>query len=220
MVAYRFTSYFPDSLSAIRIFFNSTQNEVSKQFGFKLKVWSATTSGPGSEIYKSTQLTPVELGKYSTYILDSALVVNGDFYIGWEQPNENFLNVGLDRNNPATGRLYYNTGVWTKSSFDNAALMMRPVFGSKGIVLGRHDINHTDFKIYPNPTYGLLNIERPAESNKVLYATLLNMLGKVMLKTEVSDNTLNLEDLPTGLYFIVLTEDGKTVYTSKVIVQH
>ncbi|HEX3006450.1 MAG TPA: T9SS type A sorting domain-containing protein, partial [Bacteroidales bacterium] len=60
----------------------------------------------------------------------------------------------------------------------------------------------------------------PSELNNPLYATLLNMTGKTVLQTEVNENTINLENLPTGLYLLVLTDDGKTVYKSKVLVQH
>lgn len=219
-VAYKFTSYFADSLTAIKIFFNSTQDDISSEFGFKVTVWGASTSGPGAVLYKSETQTPKELGKYSTYSLDTAIIVNGDFYIGWEQLNEDFLNVGLDRNNPATDKMYFNTGAWSKSSFDNAALMIRPVFGSRGIVSGNHEIEKYNLKIYPNPTSGLLNIETPGEWAGPVMATLLNVSGKVSLQAEVLDNRLNLENLPTGLYFLVLTDNGKTVYKGKVIVQN
>jgi len=219
-VAYKFTSAFADTLTAVKIFFNSTLNEISKSYYFNLTVWKAGTSGPGDTIYRSELQAPKDLGKYTTYILDTGLLVNGDFYVGWEQPNENFLNIGLDRNNSATERLFFNVGSWQKSAFDSAALMIRPVFGYKGLISGKKELKNENFRIYPNPTYGIINIERSREINGNLYATLLNITGKIMLQSEVSSNTLNLGDLPTGIYFLILTEDGQTIYKSKVLVQH
>lgn len=219
MVALKFTSYFADSLTAIKIFFNSTKNDASSQFNFRLTIWSAATSGPGKIIYQADQQTPKALGKYTTYTLDSAIIVNGDFYVGWQQPNEDFLNVGMDKNNATPGSLFYNTGSWYKSSFDNAALMIRPVFGSKGLISNTGKIHRNNLKIYPNPTSGFLNISQP-NTGTALYATLLNNTGKVILQGEVSNGTLNLEELPSGLYFLVLTENGKAIYKGKVIVQH
>lgn len=221
MVAYKFTTSFADTLRAINIFFNSTQNNVTADYPFQLTVWKATTGGPGQMIYQSQQKLPSDFGKYTTYALDSGIIVNGDFFIGWQQPNEDFLNVGLDKNNSTEDKLYYSIGAWTKSYFNNSALMIRPVFGSKGIISSDDPgIEKTDFKIYPNPCDGVLHIEKPSELNNPLYATLLNMTGKTVLQTEVNENTINLENLPTGLYLLVLTDDGKTVYKSKVLVQH
>jgi hypothetical protein len=219
MVALKFTSYFADSLSAVKIFFNSTKNDASSQFNFRLTLWNAANSGPGTIIYQATQQTPKALGKYTTYMLDSAIILNGDFYVGWQQPNEDFLNVGMDKNNSTPGSLFYNTGSWYKSSFDNAALMIRLVFGSKGLVSNTGRISREEFTIYPNPTSGVLNISYP-EPGTFFYATLLNNTGKVILQGEVNNGTLNLEDLPSGLYFLILTENGKAIYKGKVIVQH
>jgi hypothetical protein len=220
MVACKFHSYFPDSLSAVRIFFNSTENDLSRQFGFLLTVWSAASSGPGKIIYQSEQLFPADLGRYTTYKLDSALIVNGDFYVGWQQPGENFLNVGMDRNHPSTGNLFYNTGAWNKSSFDNSALMIRPVFGSRGTLSGTPQLpSGNRYKIYPNPTDGLLHIQKPGEQKGILFATVMNITGKIMMQKEVTDN-ISLENIPTGMYYLVLTDNGSTVFSGKIIVQH
>lgn len=219
MVAYRFHSYFPDSLAAVRIFFNSTQNDLNRQFGFFLTVWNAASSGPGKIIYQSEQLYPADPGRYTTYKLDSALIVNGDFYVGWQQPNENFLNVGMDRNNPATGKLFYNAGAWNKSSYDDAALMIRPVFGSKGVISATPDIPAGNYRVFPNPTTGLIYIQTAGERRGLLFATVMNMTGKVVLQKEVTDN-ISLEHFPTGMYYLILTANGKNVYSGKVIVQH
>jgi hypothetical protein len=221
-VASRFTSYYPDSLAAIKVFFNSTVNEITATYPFRLTIWSATTSGPGQKIYQSTSKNIPEFGKYTIFLLDSSLLINGDFYVGWEQEHENFLNVGIDRNNSGKDRLFYNTGSWTKSAFDNGSLMIRPVFGSRKLATSapKPTYEQKKFKIYPNPTSGILNIEFPELGERSIYATLLNSTGKLMLQTKVTSNSVNLEDIPSGLYFIVLTEDGKTVYKGKVLVQH
>lgn len=219
-VAYGFTSYMADSLTALRIFFNSTLNDINLGSPFKLTVWKALSNGPGDIIYQS-ETTIKNLGGYTLYKLDSALIVNGDFYVGWEQPSERFLNVGLDKNNSTPGKLYYNIGAWYKSAFDNYALMIRPVFGTQGLVSDTKEIAHGKFKLYPNPTSGNLNIEYPQEINGTLWATITNSTGKTVLQQDASSGTINLSDLPTGLYFIILTENGKKpLYKGKVLVQH
>jgi hypothetical protein len=198
-------------------------NEVTGTYPFRLTIWSATTSGPGQVIYQSTSKNIEEFGKYSTFLLDSSLLINGDFYVGWEQAHENFLNVGMDRSNTGKDRLFYSTGFWTKSTFDYATLMIRPVFGSRKLATNNPNkptVEQKNYKIYPNPTSGVLNIESPESGEKTTLATLLNSTGKLVLQTEITSNKLYLEDIPSGLYFIVLTEDGKAVYKGKVLVQH
>lgn len=221
MVAYGFTSYMPDSLSAVKIFFNSTIRDTTKSFSFQLTVWDAGTSGPGNVIYRSGLVQPAELGKFTTYILDSSLLINGDFYVGWRQPDENFLNVGLDRNNAATDKLFFNTGAWQKSTFDNASLMIRPVFGSRKFLTKKNDIIEAgDYRIYPNPTAGRLHISKPDDKGGRLFITLMNMTGKMMMHEEVHADVVELGNFPSGVYFIILTDSGKVVYKNKVIVQH
>lgn len=221
-VAVRFNSAYADSLSAIRIFFNSTVSEVTSAEKFNLMVWGATTSGPGQVIVKLKSQSIKDPGKYTTYLLDSSVLINGDFYIGWEQEHESFLNVGMDANNSGTGKMFYNDGFWHKSDFDMYSLMVRPVFGSRKLATSKPkpEMEQRNFKIYPNPTSGVLNIETPQNNSTPLYATLLNASGKVMLQSEVLSNTLNLGDIPSGLYFLVITESGITVYKGKVLVQH
>jgi hypothetical protein len=221
MVAYKFTSYFADSLSAIRIFFNGTVQDTSLGFPFKLMVWKATANGPGSAIYTSLTQYPKNLGKYTEYKLDSSIIVNDDFYIGWVQPDENFLNVGLDRNNSATGKMYYNVGAWQKSSFDNYALMIRPVFGTKGLISDVPVVEETASKVYPNPTSGNLNIEINNDIKGKIVATLFNTAGKIVYQDELVDRSMNVSDLPTGIYFLIVTGEGKkTIFKEKIIVQH
>lgn len=221
MVAYKFKSYYADSLSAVRIFFNGTIQDTSLSFPFKIMVWKATPNGPGSPIYTSSTLFPTNLGKYTEYKLDSSLIVNGEFFIGWSQPDENFRNVGLDLNNSATGKLYYNIGAWKKSAFDNYALMIRPVFGSAGLTTDIPVEEEDLIKIYPNPASENLNIEFNLDKQEKITATLVNMTGKIVYQKILTERTINLSDLPTGVYFLILAENGKRIiHKEKIIVQH
>jgi hypothetical protein len=69
--------------------------------------------------------------------------------------------------------------------------------------------NPDGFQIYPNPTDGVVTIEHPEGTKEVL---VYNLVGKLILKTEVGEGTLTRIDLheqPSGTYLIKV--DGSQV---------
>lgn len=75
-------------------------------------------------------------------------------------------------------------------------------------------------KLYPNPTYGILNIEIDNAEAMPVIITLVDQQAKQVLQSEVSDNaeTLNLTHLAPGTYFLRLhNTEKKLVY--KIIKQ-
>ncbi|NJK97862.1 MAG: T9SS type A sorting domain-containing protein [Bacteroidales bacterium] len=223
MVAYKFNSYLADTLTAVSMYFNSTIGELTKNYSFKLTVWEAATSSPGKIIYQSPDfLSPEKTGEFSTYKLDTAVIVDGDFYVGWKQPGEDFINIGLDVNNTSMENVFFNTGFWYNATteLEVGAPMIRPVFGKADFITRTKNPEiKSNISIYPNPCSGILNISYTQDIKSNVYATLLSMTGKTVLQTEVSNGTVNLESLPSGLYFLVLTEKGQSIYKGKVLVQ-
>jgi hypothetical protein len=78
------------------------------------------------------------------------------------------------------------------------------------------------FRLYPNPTTGSFTIELagntvPADASLEIYG----IRGERVLKTNLSGlnrQTISLQGQPTGLYFIRLVSDGKSV-TGKIIIE-
>jgi hypothetical protein len=68
--------------------------------------------------------------------------------------------------------------------------------------------------IYPNPTKNILNIK----TNLHILATIeiYDIKGKLIIKQELLNNSINLENLESGIYIIKIKDSDKT-YTSKVI---
>jgi hypothetical protein len=84
--------------------------------------------------------------------------------------------------------------------------------------LGTASFNSIDgFSMYPNPLSGN-TLHFTTTANEVLYVSIYDMLGKQIVNTTVSNNTLNVSDLNTGIYIVKITEDGKTA-TRKLVVQ-
>ena len=76
--------------------------------------------------------------------------------------------------------------------------------------------NIAGLKIYPNPvTNGTLFIETSANAEKTV--TVFDVLGKQVLNTTTSNNTINVASLHTGVYIVNITEEGKTASRKLVI---
>lgn len=108
-VAYKFNSHVKDSLRSIRMYFNLAQNDANVNY-FILKVWDDNNGEPGNELISQLNNKPEfedELNQFVEFDLDTIIALYGDFYIGWQQTTENFLNIGFDNNNFFNDTVYY-----------------------------------------------------------------------------------------------------------------
>jgi subtilisin family serine protease/PKD repeat protein len=83
------------------------------------------------------------------------------------------------------------------------------------------DILNQNIKIYPNPTNDILNIELNLDKKSTVQFQLFDAVGQLILNQKTTDynnqkTTLNLTDLPSGIYFLQIRIDEK-VMTKKVI---
>ncbi|MFC4738699.1 T9SS type A sorting domain-containing protein [Flavobacterium ponti] len=71
--------------------------------------------------------------------------------------------------------------------------------------------------LYPNPVSGnVLNITSAA--NLDMNVAIFDVLGKQVINTKVTNNTVNVSNLNAGVYIVKITEDGKTA-TRKLVVK-
>lgn len=76
--------------------------------------------------------------------------------------------------------------------------------------------NNAEFKIYPNPVIDNCYLEISGiniTDNDIIVS---NAEGKIVLHTKLTSNTLNLQELPSGVYIINVVSEGNT-YTKKII---
>lgn len=74
----------------------------------------------------------------------------------------------------------------------------------------------TGLKVYPNPvSNGTLFIETSANAEKAV--AVFDVLGKQVLSTTTSNNTINVASLHTGVYIVQIIEEGKTASRKLVI---
>jgi type IX secretion system substrate protein len=223
MVAMHFNTYKEDSLRAIQIYFNQVLDNVTNQLPFKIHVWSESNGKPGSILYTQEDLKPQnedELNKFTTYKLDSAIVLEGNFFIGWQKVNTSeMLNLGFDVNRINNDKLYYNfSGSWTQSELEGT-VMIRPVFGKDFTVATATDEvipqeQTLEYSIYPNPAKDILNVNIDDQFSENYRYTIFDIYGRVFMDKTNQQTTLDISNLNSGIYFIRIS-NPKGINTTK-----
>ena len=76
------------------------------------------------------------------------------------------------------------------------------------------EISETNFSVYPNPVLDILNIKK-SSNQTIETTTILDLQGRIVL-SEGFNETLNVESLESGIYFIILNTKGNNA-TKKFI---
>jgi hypothetical protein len=228
-LAYKFTVNNPDTIGGVQFYFNQTYTSPYAKY-FYIVIWSSLD--PETIIYKSKRKRPEfldSINAYYTYFIDDTTVlVDGTFYIGWQQQTDNNLNVGFDRNTNAKSNVFYNTdGTWANSSFDGS-LMIRPLVGTawQQSFAGINEPATTNFSfvVYPNPANGnYIKLSLPSdvmtsEKKEHIAVEIFNNLGQQVLTSPFSES-IDISSLNNGVYFVRLSGfDNKAAYSSKLVV--
>lgn len=231
MLAYRFNLVRPDTLRAVRIYFNKVQDSANKK-PFHIAVWNDNNGIPGNMIHIEENFLPVfvdGINSYHTYHLQNdSLVYNGKIFIGWVQTSNHNLNVGYDMNNNSQDRIFYNVdGTWIQTSF-GGSLMIRPVFGKR--LVDYHppaaNPNSKSLRLWPNPPSGnsKVYIDLPVEFKspeiyEKLETRVYDLTGR-MIKQEKFSHELQISSLNAGIYIIsvIYPETGK-LFTQKLVLE-
>lgn len=162
-----------------------------------------------------------EAGEY-TFV---DIPAGADFYVAFQQTSVNTagLSLGYDVQNNAFENSFYSFGGDFGSfpaSF-TGAIIMHPVVGetSPGNTAVRDlaQENHNPFVLFPNPTSGMVNV-KIADGNLSDYSVdIFDVSGKLIREVN-ADNTLDMSDLPAGMYSVrFLKNDWSVRYFSKIV---
>ena len=227
-LAEKFVSVIGDTLRCIDIYFNPLLIDAN-QYGFTLNVWNDIGGVPGTAIYASDtvmrpQYDKMGVNSFIHYYLNPPLYISpSTFYIGFTQRTDQFLNVGVDRNNDSQDKIFYNvSNSWHNPAFPGAySLMMRPVFGVADFYLGVDNLKskgNNSFTVYPNPANDKLHIQFNSTnlSEKISYS-IIDLYGRVVLENKSSiPEYIDISGLADGVYFVRIL-DGTQVLTNKFI---
>jgi len=212
--AYEFNTKNEDTLTHIQIHFTQKQVPLANEI-FTLTVWKSLT--PEVILYQKTSQEPLyvdSLNGFTTYELDSVLKINGTFYIGWVQASNFFMNIGFDRNSVKSNFMFFkvNSTGWQQSALAGTA-MIRPVFADRlttGLSSTRK--NRMEFKLYPNPGNGKLNVSINTNlfDDTPRYIHILNLQAQVVAELPY-ENNIDLSQLNNGMYIIQLLGKNKEI---------
>ncbi len=88
-------------------------------------------------------------------------------------------------------------------------------FGDYSLGTARNDIS--GLSLYPNPVLNG-NLYITTSNNNTKSVVIYDVLGKVVLKTVVNEQPVNVSNLNGGVYVVKVTEDGKTA-TRKLVIR-
>ena len=223
-VAYKYDMLQPDTLRAISMYFNPTM--LATNTTFNLCVWAKADNGePGELLYKATsERVKYTDGIYSFVdyeiekegILSGAenLVVEKSFFIGWEQPNDVLLNVGIDLNTNLSNRLYYNLGFEWEKSVQSGALMMRPVLGERESTTFVAPVLVQQVTLYPSVANEKVTIRCEEEIQHIF---VYDMNGTRVVYTQ--DNEIFVQNLSDGMYVAVVKTKSGSLKSARFMVR-
>ena len=201
-------TYNPGESYIVRVRVSATNNP--KAYGFQMASLDSLTntdmglwSGLGEKVKQQTLFVQ---GKQRKYLVQSSPKINGIFTATWKAPATDvgkvkfyFAGLAINQNGNTNG--------------DNNVFSQLTINSPSTSSASENEWTD-DNLIYPNPVQNYLTI-----SNKsVTSVTLIGMSGSYYFNNNFQDNTLDLKDLPTGLYVVLLKDkSGKILKTQKLI---
>lgn len=218
-LAVKFTLAEPDTLQAVRMWFNHTLNDENVA-PFTLKVWDDNNGLPGNVLYELSAQLPEFADEYLDFVpyyLEEPLPISGTFYVGFHQNHDVQLNIGFDQNNDARGKFFYRTAAQWHESYYKGAPMIRPVVGKSFDHSGvQPHQNPADITLYPNPTTDKIKIQINDNQEDIDYK-IINVYGQCVKMGKLNNPELSLAKFANGIYFIQLSSKNQTLITEKII---
>ena len=219
-LAYRFDPVIPDTLRAVKIFFNRTYQDASQKY-FIFTVWSDYNGLPDTVIYSEIGMRPEyadSLNQFMLYTPDTLMYLTGPFFIGWEKTTEDMLNVGFDKNRDAHDKIFYNIyGSWQASTIPGA-MMIRPVFGKDFTtnIPSIPNAEQSNVLLYPNPVRDKLFLQfLEKNTNAEFSTTILNLYGKTIQSFSGVPDEIATAELSNGIYLLVIRDESGGIVSQK-----
>ncbi|HEY5825668.1 MAG TPA: T9SS type A sorting domain-containing protein [Cyclobacteriaceae bacterium] len=205
----------PDTLVGVRIYFPRFGDESSQLI--QLQIFQDLEGTGASTLYvEPITVQRSESNQFVNYKFARFVGVQGSFYLGWKQNTSAAISVGLDKNTDSSNKIFYNLGgAWEKDSNTTGSLMIRPVFGKGGLIVGLPERKST-IPVYPNPTNGVFFLSPLATQLRVI-----DLTGReINFQSEHSEEhqRVDLGTAPTGIY-VVRYRINESIRTEKIILQ-
>jgi hypothetical protein len=208
------------------VFQNNTGSTVSKvSIQTKMEQWKESGNAGVNEsvaFYYSLDATSLTNGTWTAVsalnlnekltTVNTNLAVNGNLAANYTFPIQSIITL-----NWANGANLWIKWVDTNDSGANGMYAIDNFIISVNQVLGVKQNTIAGLNMYPNPvSNGTLYIS--SNSSEAKSVSVYDVLGKQVLNTKTSNNTVNVSSLKGGSYIVKISEDGKTD-TKKLIIQ-
>ncbi len=166
-----------------------------------LWVWGNNNNGQFGNNTTVNSLVPTQSGTLTNW---KSVVLGQAMTIGLKTNNDRLWVWGSDLfgalGNGSSGNSLIPLALGTCSTLDNEKFVT----------------SNISFKIYPNPTNDFLQIENLLnfEINEI---EIINVLGKVVINQKTEFNTINLQNLDKGIYFLSILSIDNNVYRHKIM---
>lgn len=230
-LAYRFDMVGGDTLRALRMYFNPIANAPPAaqppSGNFLVTIWKSLD--PEIIVHQNFSFSSPEyrdhgLNKFVEYPLDSAIWVEGTFFVGWTQTNAANMNIGFDRNRNNGNKIFFKVGSGWQPTQQQGSLMMRPVFvAAVDPFLGLEETvpDQRALQLYPNPANEGVYIRAVGEVPPSATVQWIDAVGRtVMSMPYVEHAFFPTTSLANGLYTVRLTDRNESpIGTSRVVIQ-
>ncbi|MBS1949809.1 MAG: T9SS type A sorting domain-containing protein [Bacteroidetes bacterium] len=223
--AYQFDMFYPqpDTLKAFDIYFPHVGDETYQVI--KVLVYDTLVIDPSQLVgtnkrgvltSQSLVVTRSANDSLIRVTLDSAVLVNKTFYIGWKQNSFAIIGIGLDKDSDSGQKLFYNvTGIWQQNTTIHGNVMIRPVFGYSNALKLITGIVEKKSSAYPNPNRGTFYLPPAIQGLQVM-----DVAGREVFfdREELYDKTqVTLTSASAGIY-LMRYFDGVAWRTEKIMV--
>lgn len=169
---------------------------------------------------------------FNTGYLNGQLMTDRHYNFGNSNTHE-FFSDALAHENLWIGRGYWDTDdMFFEGAIDEVKIFDHALTQEEvellylegnplSIVLQNGDITKTF--LYPNPAGEIINLDIPNYIDKPLTFEVYSIAGELVYQSKVSEinktNTIDLSDLPKGIYFYTLIEGSRILSSDKLIIQ-
>lgn len=174
---------------------------------------------PGPVIYdQNISITHSGNNALAFVPLLEGVIVNDTFFIGYREPSQGHVRVGLDKSNDTGNRLYYKineTSSWQINDRISGSLLIRPRFGNGPIVSGVPEEQQLG-SIYPNPSSGEFYLK-----GSVNHIQVINLAGQSInftVEDFIDGKRISMMGAPSGIY-VIRYRVGAKLFTEKIIIR-
>jgi hypothetical protein len=187
----------------------------------KIHFWNVVPGGTSSKWPGVTlELAPEKGDSWYKFTISNATSISLLFHDSCKYKSPDFHGISGGCFDAATNTWVDCTD--TTSTSDSLAKSSMRVSGSK-IITSSSNVIHSDvINIYPNPAQNYFVVDWANKGDKVVTITLTDILGNEILKEKSEEQgkfskKINLEGIPSGIYFISIQSNNNAVIMKKLI---